>query len=259
MRKLAERIWQAAKPLAAGDEVTTYLARRGLVLAEYPKVLRTHPALGYYVKDVGRPRAKLVATYPAMVAAVQGADGHVVTLHRTYLAHGAKAPITECKKLLSAGVNGAAVRLFEPGDELCIAEGIETALAVHLRTAKPVWAALSATNMEKLWIPADGQESRHLRRPRCELHRPGRRLRAGETSQGRRKENRSARGGRARSAPRGYRLGGCAARADRAVRREQFERVLTGAPVFRWRFDGEAAAQNGLSVTGRYHTSCRDP
>lgn len=154
MRKLAQSIWQAAKPLAAGDDVTTYLARRGLALSEYPKVLRTHPALGYYVKEAGQPRAKLVGTYPAMAAAVQGVDGHVVTLHRTYLAQGTKAPITECKKLLSAGVNGAAVRLFDPNEELCIAEGIETALAVHLRTAKPVWAALSATNMQKLWIPA---------------------------------------------------------------------------------------------------------
>jgi putative DNA primase/helicase len=154
MRKLAERIWQAAQPVAAGDEVATYLAGRGITLPEYPKVLRTHPTLGYYVKEPGSKRAKLVRTYPAMLAAVQGADDRVVTLHRTYLKEGAKAPITECKKLLSGGINGAAVRLFEPTAELCIAEGIETALAVHLRTGKPVWAALSATNMAKLWIPA---------------------------------------------------------------------------------------------------------
>jgi putative DNA primase/helicase len=89
-----------------------------------------------------------------LVAAVQGADGHVVTLHRTYLEQGAKAPVAECRKLLNAGISGAAVRLFEPTDELCIAEGIETALAVRLRTGKPVWAALSATHMDKLWIPA---------------------------------------------------------------------------------------------------------
>jgi putative DNA primase/helicase len=154
MRKLAERIWQAAQPVAAGDEVATYLAGRGIALPEYPRVLRTHPTLGYYVKEPGSKRAKLVRTYPAMLAAVQGADDRVVTLHRTYLKEGAKAPITECKKLLSGGINGAAVRLFEPTAELCIAEGIETALAVHLRTGKPVWAALSATNMAKLWIPA---------------------------------------------------------------------------------------------------------
>jgi putative DNA primase/helicase len=106
------------------------------------------------VKEAGRQKAKLVGSYPALVAAVQAADGQVVTLHRTYLAQGAKAPIGDCKKLLNGGVNGAAVRLFEPTAELCIAEGIETALAVYLRTAKPVWAVLSANNMEKVWIPA---------------------------------------------------------------------------------------------------------
>jgi putative DNA primase/helicase len=154
MRKLAERIWAEAAPVATGDEVATYLARRGIVLSEYPKVLRTHGALGYFVKEPGSKRAKLVRNYPAMLAAVQGPGGQVVTLHRTYLEHGAKAPIAECKKLLSGGISGAAARLFEPTSELCIAEGIETALAVHLRTGKPVWAALSATNLAKLWIPA---------------------------------------------------------------------------------------------------------
>jgi putative DNA primase/helicase len=154
MRELAVRIWQAAQPVAAGDEVATYLARRGIALAEYPKALRTHPALGYYVKEPGSTRAKLVATYPAMLAAVQGVDGRLVTLHRTYLEHGAKAPIAECKKLLSGGINSAAVRLFEPTAALCVAEGIETALAVHLRTGKPAWAALSATNLAKLRVPA---------------------------------------------------------------------------------------------------------
>jgi putative DNA primase/helicase len=155
MRKLAKRIWQQAKPIEAGDAVATYLSLRGIALAEYPKVLRTHPALGFYVKETGRTRSRLVRTYPAMVAAVQGPDGLATTLHRTYLERGVKAPIAEPKKLLNAGISGAAVRLFEPTDELAIAEGIETALAVHVRTGRPVWAALSATNMEKMWIPAN--------------------------------------------------------------------------------------------------------
>jgi putative DNA primase/helicase len=62
--------------------------------------------------------------------------------------------VSDSRKLLTAGINGGAVRLFEPSDELAIAEGIETALAVHVRTGKPVWAALGAGNLEKLWIPA---------------------------------------------------------------------------------------------------------
>ena len=148
MRKLAKSIWQEAHPVAAGDAVATICAPR-IVLAEYPKALRTHPALGFDVKEAGRTRAKRCVRYPAMVAAVRGPDGHAVTLHRTYLEQGTKAPIAEPEKLLNAGINGAAVRLFEPTDELAIAEGIETALAVHLRTGKPVRAALSATTWRR--------------------------------------------------------------------------------------------------------------
>jgi putative DNA primase/helicase len=153
MRELAADIWQEAKPVEAGDEVATYLARRGIALSEYPRALRTHPALGYYVKQAGQARSQRVRTYAAMVAAVQGADGRLATLHRTYLEQGAKAPVTDSRKLLNAGSSGAAVRLFEAGEELAIAEGIETALAVHVTTGKAVWAALSAHNMAKLWIP----------------------------------------------------------------------------------------------------------
>lgn len=152
MKKLAKRIWDEAHPVTQGDEVDRYLCHRGLSLVEYPKVLRFHPALGYYEKDASGTSRK-VAEYPAMLAGIQGADGHAITLHRTYLEGGRKARQRDAKKVLSAGINGAAVRLFEATEELAIAEGIETALAIHLATGKPVWAAVSAGNMEKLWLP----------------------------------------------------------------------------------------------------------
>lgn len=151
MRKLARKIWEEAQPITAGDEVDRYLTHRGLKMEAYPNFLRYHPCLGYYVKEGGN--SKKVGEYPAMIACVQGSDGLAITLHRTYLQDGQKARLPDVKKLLSAGVNGAAVRLFPIEEELAVAEGIEKSLAVHLATGKPVWPALSCGNMEKLWIP----------------------------------------------------------------------------------------------------------
>jgi putative DNA primase/helicase len=43
--------------------------------------------------------------------------------------------------------------LFDATEELAISEGIETGIALHLATGKPVWAGLNAGNLEKLWLP----------------------------------------------------------------------------------------------------------
>ncbi len=152
MTSLAKRIWDEATPVVAGDEVDRYLTGRGLALPSYPKVLRFHPALGYYQKEAGG-KSRKVAEYAAMLACIQGPDGHGVTLHRTYLQEGQKLAVQDAKKVLSAGINGAAVRLFEATDELALSEGIETGIALHLATGKPVWAGLNAGNLEKLWLP----------------------------------------------------------------------------------------------------------
>lgn len=152
MKKLAKRLWDEAKPITAGDEVDRYFANRGLCLPAYPKTLRFHPTLGYYEKDASG-RSKKLRTYPAMLACIQGADGHAITLHRTYLQDGKKLVGRDAKKVLSTGINGAAIRLFDATEVLAVTEGIETALAIHLRTGKPVWAGISAGNLEKLWIP----------------------------------------------------------------------------------------------------------
>jgi putative DNA primase/helicase len=154
MAKLVQKIWDEAVPVSAGDEVDRYLCGRGIALTTFPKVLRLHPSLGYYERQEEGGKSRKVAEFPAMLACIQGIDGHVVTLHRTYLSNGQKAKaLGEAKKVLSGGINGAAVRLCEPTNELGVAEGIETALAIHLATGKPVWAGLSAGNLEKLWVP----------------------------------------------------------------------------------------------------------
>lgn len=153
MKKLAKKIWDEASPIGRGDEVDKYLRARGLGMEAYPKALRCHPSLAYYARAEGQRRATVVARYAAMIAALVNHTGRAVTLHRTYVTGGRKAPVEEPKKLLSGFEAGASIRLCEAGEELAVTEGIETALAVHIATGKPVWAATSATNMAALWIP----------------------------------------------------------------------------------------------------------
>ena len=121
------RVWQQsldptdrrAAPLRA------YLNCRGLSGADLDgKVVRFHPALGYWKKN-DRNEIELAGRYPAMVALVTDADGAPVTVHRTYLTpDGRKAPVPAPKKLMGYPGHrlvGGAIRLFAPGPVLGVA------------------------------------------------------------------------------------------------------------------------------------------
>ena len=160
MIEALNRVWQQS--LAPTDPragpLRAYLSRRGLSGARLDgEVVRFHPALGYWQHN-GHDEAELIGRFPAMVALVTGADGMPVTVHRTYLtADGRKAPVAEPKKLMGYPGHrlvGGAIRLSAPGPVLGVAEGIETALAVHLRTGMPVWSAVSAGLLARLEPPA---------------------------------------------------------------------------------------------------------
>jgi phage/plasmid primase-like uncharacterized protein len=153
-----DRVWDQS--LAPNDRraapLRAYLERRGLAEARLDAgVVRFHLALGYWTRDgFGRPRC--IGRLPAMVARVMGPDGPPLTLHRTYLTReGGKAPVAEPKKLMAApgALSGGAIRLFASTKELGVAEGIETALAVHLWTGIPVWSAVSARMLEAVQLP----------------------------------------------------------------------------------------------------------
>ncbi len=165
MRRLIDRLWNESFTVKSGDPVDQYLRGRGLGLPRQPLALRCHPALEYFessgIQDGSRPRR--ISRYPAMLAQVINPVGQVVGLHRTYLHQGKKLDATDAKKVLmlpdppgSNGVNanaGCSVRLSEATDELATCEGIETGIAISLGHHKPVWPALNAGNLEKLWIP----------------------------------------------------------------------------------------------------------
>ena len=63
----------------------------------------------------------------------------------------ASAPV----KKVFGSICGGAIRLHEPGDTLLVAEGLETALAAHILSGYPAWAAVSAGNMERIEIPSE--------------------------------------------------------------------------------------------------------
>lgn len=117
-------------------------------LETLPDNLRFHSSM--YCKD-SKP-------LPVMLAVITGPDGQPVGMHRTYLSKdGHKAPIPSPKMIMPAhkdnALRGAAIRLYEPDQTLIVAEGIETALSLHLMTGEPCWACISATGLQNVVIP----------------------------------------------------------------------------------------------------------
>ena len=143
-REALRNLWKGSVNVTVGDEVFRYLSNRR-VLADPPNDLRFCPSAGYFEDG------KKVGTYPAMLALVRDASGKPVTIHRTYLQDGKKAPVQSPKKLVSPIGAGACIRLFQASKAVCVTEGIETALAVRKVTGEPVWAAISAGGL-KGWI-----------------------------------------------------------------------------------------------------------
>lgn len=140
----ARRIWSRTQP-ATGTIVETYLRARGLTLP-------IPPTLRFAVLRHGPSGRDL----PAMVAAVQrGLGRDVIAVHRTFLAPDGSGKANVLDPKLSYGpIRGGAIRLASPGEMLLVAEGIETALSALQETGIPSWAAISASNMANVVLPA---------------------------------------------------------------------------------------------------------
>lgn len=146
------RVFRESKPIQRGDEAYAYLAGRGLTLHDLPEAVRVHPGLRYQDDDHK-------GVYPAMVATVIAPDGKAVSLHRTYLKEGRKAPVSNPKKLMQGlPLSGAAIRLTAVSEVLGIAEGLETALAASELFEVPVWSCVSAQGIESFEPPEGVRE-----------------------------------------------------------------------------------------------------
>jgi len=148
-----------AQTLHTSPPMRRYLKVRGLSLLSdnIPAELKAIDSLPYWHNGTQ------IGSFPVMIGIVKNLAGEVVTLHRTYLtAQGFKANVPAPKKLMAASkpgaTSGCAIQLYKPTNKLAITEGIETALAVHLATGLPVWAAISTTLLEKIEIPSSVKE-----------------------------------------------------------------------------------------------------
>lgn len=155
-------LWQSCLPLCdpKARPVNLYLSMRGLSWrdARHMLALRAHPALAYYTIENDKP--ELQGYFPALVALVTDPSGRAVTLHRIYVTeHGGKLPVEDPKKMLpllpGRHLKGASIKLGVPTRQLGVAEGIETAIAVHMCTRMPVWATLNTYGMKHFDPPAN--------------------------------------------------------------------------------------------------------
>ncbi len=136
-RAAMKRKWLACKPIQKGDPVDLYLRNRGIILASSPSLRFDPNAI-------------------AMVALMQAPNDVATMVHSTFLTEdGRKANVTPVRKMMHGGIApGAAVRLSICGDEIGIAEGIETALSATAMAGIPCWAALNEGLMQKWIVPS---------------------------------------------------------------------------------------------------------
>lgn len=179
------QLWRGGRPLTSCEPAALYLKGRGLIVP-VTEALRCQRLTPYWhpVTSPEHPEGKptQLGSYPALLAKVSGPDGELVGVHMTYVtAAGQKLrledpdpchrvtgrenktlPAKKLRTVRDGAMRGAAIRLFAPdanktgdGKRLAVAEGIETAIAVHMMSGLPVWACVSAFGLEHVALPPD--------------------------------------------------------------------------------------------------------
>ena len=142
----ARRLFRAGRSIP-GTPAEAYLRRRGISgRIDWP-ALRYHPAV-YYRETEDSP----LEAWPALLAAVTNAHGHITGIQRSWLDRGRpeKAPIADPRRALGH-LLGNGVRFGAAGDIIAAGEGIETILALKsVLPLLPMIAALSANHLAAL-------------------------------------------------------------------------------------------------------------
>ena len=130
------------------EEVSGYLHERGL--HDVPIAIK-QATLPYY-----EGKEKL-GDFPCMVCLVSSQDNRALTYHLTYIKDNKKLDVASPRKIMTPieKINGGAVRLHPVAEEIAVAEGIETALAVHDKTKLPVFSCLNAGNLANFEPPKE--------------------------------------------------------------------------------------------------------
>ncbi|MGH7053817.1 MAG: toprim domain-containing protein [Stellaceae bacterium] len=152
-RKIAEGldIWADSYPADATGQIGRYLGSRG-ILIPIPPTLRLHGMFGSYGWHPAGGR------WPQMVALIEHVEHGPVGVSRTFLIRDGSAKVgIDPVRLFKGAAKGGAVRLgpVKPGEWLAVGEGVETVLSVMQSCELAGWAALSATGLESLMLPAE--------------------------------------------------------------------------------------------------------
>lgn len=161
------RPWQTPgyyRPVAP-ERPTTPLEARERWQGWWDRAKPRHPLLKTYLRARGLSieppvtlRLALWGEQPVMLARVEGPQG-LAGMHLTELKPDGSGRVS---KRLAKGSHplGGAIRLYplQPGQPLALAEGVETALAVHQATGWPCWACVSAGGLERVQLPPEVHE-----------------------------------------------------------------------------------------------------
>lgn len=143
-----KRVHSKLKKVVEGDPVDLYLSSRGISIR--PVDVLTGSGMPYY------GGGKVPGIYDCMVSRITNVDGHLESYHIVYLTpEGRKIDNAQAKIIITplTTVMGCSVKVNNGGEELAIAEGIETALKVSEDEEVTCWAGVSAGGLEKVIIP----------------------------------------------------------------------------------------------------------